>query len=364
MYLLLSMMTIVCLLNLFLFKTSELWIFAIVMVVFAIGFLYFLKSKKNVSHLKKQVCFFMLVLALIFVGLVFLLGFIFGYAKNVDASRISLILKNFISIVCIIIACELIRFKVMLLGNKTHKTWFTILSILLEVMTLRIFTSINSIDDLMLIIGIGVFSGITKNLFFNYTVCRYGILPNVIYACITSGYAYIMPILPRMDDMFLVIIRMITPVIGYMIIKNTFEPKRFVANPKAKKSNAIIATCIVAFGCVLIGLVSCKFTFCSIVIGSESMTGAINKGDAIIYRTDYTDLEIGDVIVFQKNGMNIVHRIIDIGENSGIALYYTKGDANQSQDEGYITNNSIVGLVVLRVPYIGWPTLFVNSIFK
>jgi len=44
--------------------------------------------------------------------------------------------------------------------------------------------------------------------------------------------------------------------------------------------------------------------------------------------------------------------------------YYTKGDANQNQDESYREEKDIIGIVKFRIPQIGQLTLFINELFE
>ena len=77
----------------------------------------------------------------------------------------------------------------------------------------------------------------------------------------------------------------------------------------------------------------------------------------------YEDQEIveGQVIVFQKNGSNVIHRVVDIENINGQNRYYTKGDINSENDIGFITDSNIKGLVELKVPYFGYPTLWLRE---
>jgi signal peptidase len=95
------------------------------------------------------------------------------------------------------------------------------------------------------------------------------------------------------------------------------------------------------------------------------MTGELNKGDVAIYER-YEDQFIieGQVIVYEKNNSIIVHRVADIQIINGITRYYTKGDTNENLDVGFITDENIVGLVNLKLPYFGYPTLWVRSLFE
>ena len=60
----------------------------------------------------------------------------------------------------------------------------------------------------------------------------------------------------------------------------------------------------------------------------------------------------------------IVHRVADIQIINGTTRYYTKGDANEDLDTGFITDANIVGLVNHKLPFVGFPTLWIRSLFK
>jgi signal peptidase len=95
------------------------------------------------------------------------------------------------------------------------------------------------------------------------------------------------------------------------------------------------------------------------------MTGEINKGDAIIYE-EYDDQYIKeqDVIVFLKNDNRIVHRVVLMERINGETRYYTKGDANDDWDTGYITDADIEGVVLFKIPYVGYTSIWLRDVFK
>ena len=115
---------------------------------------------------------------------------------------------------------------------------------------------------------------------------------------------------------------------------------------------------------IVIALISCKFTYGILVIGSESMTGSIDKGDLIVFRNKKEPLNVGDVIVFQKEEIRVVHRIIDIKNVNDEFRYYTKGDANPTPDDNYVTDDYLAGKVLFRIRYVGRPTLWLRSLFS
>lgn len=72
----------------------------------------------------------------------------------------------------------------------------------------------------------------------------------------------------------------------------------------------------------------------------------------------------GDIIVFRKpsaGGELIVHRAIDEVERDGIWYFQTKGDGNLSPDHGEVSEDQVVGKVILRIPWIGHIALFLHN---
>ncbi len=95
------------------------------------------------------------------------------------------------------------------------------------------------------------------------------------------------------------------------------------------------------------------------------MAGTIDKGDAIVYeKFDGRQLEKGQVIVFTKDNIKTIHAIENVQVKNNETIYYTKGTNNQQQDEGYRTNNDIIGVVKFRIIDIGWPTIWINDVFE
>ena len=71
----------------------------------------------------------------------------------------------------------------------------------------------------------------------------------------------------------------------------------------------------------------------------------------------------GDIIVFEKENIKIVHRVVKISSNSNKIVYYTKGDANKSIDDGYVKKDKVLGKVLFKIKYIGKPTLWLREQF-
>ena len=76
---------------------------------------------------------------------------------------------------------------------------------------------------------------------------------------------------------------MLYPYLIYLFLENTYS-KRVKGITRKEKKQTIISNsilCVVIISAIM--LISCQFRFGILVIGSESMTGTINVGDAVVY---------------------------------------------------------------------------------
>lgn len=90
------------------------------------------------------------------------------------------------------------------------------------------------------------------------------------------------------------------------------------------------------------------------VIISGSMQPELNIGDIVIAKgTNKEELKVGDIICFRQGQSVVTHRISEIIEINDDIEYKTKGDNNNSQDSGTITEKLIEGKVINKIPYLG-----------
>lgn len=77
---------------------------------------------------------------------------------------------------------------------------------------------------------------------------------------------------------------------------------------------------------------------------SESMKGTLNINDVIIAKkVEVKSLNVGDIIVFKKDGAVITHRITNIVKRYDKLEFETKGDANNTPDKGTVKEENIEG---------------------
>ena len=92
-----------------------------------------------------------------------------------------------------------------------------------------------------------------------------------------------------------------------------------------------------------------------------------SKGDIIVLRgTNYENLQIGEVIVFQsKMNYPIIHRVIKKND-----FIETKGDHNAAQiqnsqlNEKYINKDQLIGRAWIKIPFLGYIKIWFTDLLR
>ncbi|MGM9875334.1 MAG: signal peptidase I [Bacilli bacterium] len=349
-------------------------ILMVIMFIYMIITSLFLKKRKIDSIYKKQVTILMTIFAVLYLGLFYLMGLYFGFEKSKIVLSIWSLFRFIIPLSIIIVSSEIIR-KVFLSQeaiihiksiNINLSQIFTYIAMVL--VDLVIYTGIydlTNLDDFLMALGFVLFASLSCNLLYNYISVRYDSKGIIIYRLITILYVYFIPIVPDVYIFFKSFLRMLYPYIIYIFLEKLYSKNDFTISYVDKRKEIVGNTVLLVVMTLLIMLISCQFRYGILVIGSRSMTGTINKGDAVIFeKYDNQDIQKGQVIIFDYNGVQTVHRVFEIKNVNGVYRYYTKGDANKNMDDGYVTEDKIYALVKLKVKYIGYPTLWVRELFS
>jgi len=96
-----------------------------------------------------------------------------------------------------------------------------------------------------------------------------------------------------------------------------------------------------------------------------SMSPQINPGDVIIdKRINTEDIRLGDIVTYRVNStMLVTHRVVNVLNKDDKLTFETKGDANNSPDDKFVTEKQIIGKYIFRIPYAGYLSQFSRSIF-
>lgn len=346
---------------------------AIIMFIYMFIVVYNLKKRSINSICIKHVRFLMLILGMLYVAIFYLLGLYFGFTKAKVILSIWSFFRFIIPLSVIIISAEVIRktflsqkaeFNIKSLKINISPILTYIAMVLIEMLIYTGVYDLTNLDDFLIALGFVLFAALSGNLLFNYIAIRFGCISNIIFRLITILFIYIIPITPNIYMFFRTFLRLLYPYFIYLILEKNYSSNDFTISYHRKKREIIGTSILLLIMTSFIMLISCQFRYGILVIGSKSMTGTLNMGDSVIFeKYKEQDIKLGQIVVFDYNGLQTIHRVIDIKEVNGESRYYTKGDANKINDVGYITDEKIYGLVKLKVKYIGYPTIYVRSLF-
>ena len=339
-------------------------------ILLSVLFLVYGYRKDKRTKLKNDILkntFFFVIITFTFM---YLLGFFTGFLTNAYSLKINKVFENILSPIIIIVTTEIIRY-IFISSNKDKKKeiiFFTIALIFLElVITIRPETSYN-FRIIFEMTSSMILPIIIKNASLSYLTYYAGMSSSLVYRLVIDLYKYVLPIFPALGDYFNSMILITLPIIIYVstssiIEQYTNEPIKHEFEEKTIKLYDIPLAIIII---ILIMLTSGVFKYQMLGIGSNSMQPKINKGDAVIIKKVKEENEIkkGDIIAYKTNDKIIIHRLVEITTKDNEKRYITKGDANNAEDNVEIKLKNIKGKVIVKIPYISYPSVFISELFS
>ena len=342
---------------------------AFVLVPAAVFIPIFIKKRSIHSIHKNQVTLILTVVALVLVMVLYLSGLRFGFYKNPYGISLKNFFRYTLPVAAIIVCTEMIRAVLIAQCDRLCTALCYISTVVADMLIVSNIPAISTFNRFMDLVAGALFPALISNILYNYLSKRYGMIPNISFRGITVMYLFILRIVPGISDSMLNFFKLIIPLGVYLFIDILYEKKRKYAlgnqSRVMKALSRALTVVVLVIMIITVMLVSNQFRFGLLVIATGSMTGEINKGDVVIFeRYEHQTIIEGQVIVFNSGGNMIVHRVVEIEIINGNTRYYTKGDANEDRDLGYITGSDIVGTTDYKIPFIGYPTLWMRSLFK
>jgi signal peptidase I len=122
---------------------------------------------------------------------------------------------------------------------------------------------------------------------------------------------------------------------------------------------AVVLVLTVLTGLVLAALAPLALGYSAHVVTSGSMTPRVNPGDVVVTApVTAAELRTGQVLLIhdpEVPGGLLLHRLVSFDEAGRLV---TRGDANQSDDSLHAAQSDVRGLAVMRVPWVGLPSLW------
>lgn len=321
------------------------------------------------TNVKNSVLFITMMVVVIYFTLTYGMGLLVGFLKNSYSLKLKDVFNNSIYIIISIICTEILRYIVINADKKDKLfiTIFTIYFIIFEVLNSIKIYDYNTMLGILKFLTLGFIPILIKNLTLTYLSYYVGFETPIIYRLITECYIFFVPIAPDLGDYFSSVSLIILPFFVYVsnsrIINDYYNRTEPIYATKGFKFKdiPIIATIV-----IVVILISGITPLSLVGIATASMEPNINVGDAVLLYKDKetTNYNVDDVIAFEKENKLVVHRIIEVLEVDGEYFYNTKGDNNNAADDNYLARSDIKGIMLTKIPFIAYPSVWIENNIK
>lgn len=352
-------------------KVNILYLYVInpIFWILLVCILRYLLGKNTENHkLRKQIVQYTIVATLVFIITYMLSGLFVTFGKNPYSTTLIGLFHNLWIFGSVLIAKEYVRYK--LINNVYDKDKVKIaifISIVYVIIDLELSYFIGKSVTTILIVKYvmqTVIPMIIRNILFSYTSIYSDWIPGAIYQILTNLYYWISPILPKAPWVMTAIIDTAIPAVLLLYIRFTknkldiFRTKENIRNSDPKNIIPLLVIIILA-----IWFATGVFPIKPIAIASGSMEKELFVGDiAIIQKCNANDVNVGDIIEYQMDGYTVIHRIIEKKQKKGEYYFITKGDNNKYPDSKEVRENQLIGKVIFKIRYLGYPAIWLHII--
>ncbi len=199
------------------------------------------------------------------------------------------------------------------------------------------------------------------NLLAAYLTLSAGPLASIAYLGVMQAFEWLSPILPDLPWLGAAFVGALIPLLGLMVLNrqetgSTNEGAwQSVSNEKSRENTSVgswLIVCVLAAG--VIWLNNGALGIQPSLISGNSMNPVLYPGDVVITRVISPEkIQVGDIIRFHRDGVDVVHRVMEVQNNNATRVFITCGD-NNNVDDSPVMADQLEGKVILTIPKIGW----------
>ena len=338
------------------------WITLAVFLKIAIG-----KSYQK-SRIKKEVIQYILIAVIIYILTYMISGLFITFGNNPYFTTVKGFLINLWMFGTVIISKEYIRYRLINNVYENDKKEIAILvSLIYIIIEIELNKYINTKITLLFAlkdICQNLIPLIAKNVLYSYISMKSDWKPASIYELFTKLYLWLSPILPNAPWIIVAIIETTIPTILFFYIRyansknSEIKSRQEIENANPKNSIPLVVLVILVIW-FTIGVFPIK----PIAVASGSMEKELYVGDVVIVKKcNANDIVNGDIIQYQMKGYTVIHRVIEKKQKNGEYYFTTKGDNNPSEDKESVKEDQVLGKVIFKVKYLGYPAIWLNII--
>ncbi len=314
----------------------------------------------DVVDRKSTTLYAAVLLASINIGAFMVIGIIGGWGLNSYDTSIYGILLNMTRIIPYVLGLEYFR-AIIFQHMRSYKTLdrnIVLVAVLFTLLMVPLSKFVLSLGDEIVMLKLIVSTLLptfSLNLFLSYLLLSAGVWNTVVFSITSHAFTFVAPVLPNIP-WFVEGIAYTAIYLSLLMFAITVFGE--VGTPEIKwgtKSLSRRVISIVSYMLVVsVFLVILVGGFKPFVIASGSMEPSINMGDVVLMSYDsIRNVHVGDIIAYAISNRIVVHRVVEVYNESGEIYLKTKGDANSGADPGLVTEKMFLGKISYTIPRIG-----------
>lgn len=312
------------------------------------------------------------IIVIIYCMIYFSLGLVFGYERSPYSHEVVAIFKNLWTFISVIVFQEFTRYQLVKLSPKKigYYALITALFIIAEIDFWNFSSNFSNNVEFFKYMSQTIVPLIVTNCLFTYLSIMSANLPATIYRCLLMLMTILLPIFPALNWLIKAMMEIVLVIIASLYVNYVdIKSSRIMTRRQVKKESVVSYIPFVIVLVVLVCFISGTFKYQPIAVLSNSMLPTFARGDAVIMKKidkkDLKKLKKGTILYYSKEGRLIVHRIVSVKHtDDGKVEVTTKGDNNNANDPWVITEDDMIGTVSFMIPYIGYPSVWVNELLK
>jgi signal peptidase len=300
-------------------------------------------------------------------------GLIFGFGDSPYTQKFPQVLGNLLYLATYIGGMEMARgFLLAHAPKRMTLLAFILVTLGFTALTLPIsvYLAIQDVQSAFVISGKLLLPRLAENLLATYLAWIGGPLASFIYRIIMGLFEWLMPVLPKMTWMVQAFIGTIIPAIILVLINQSIavheeEPVKTAESSEKKEKRQV------AFSWIVVAIITVLLIWFNMglfgvrpyLVSGISMNPTLYAGDvAVIQDLSAREVQIGDIILYYtESGNRVLHRVIEIRDNSGKVQFITQGDNIYLPDDP-VEETQYGGKMVIAIPKIGWVSIGVRRL--
>ncbi|TXG77204.1 signal peptidase I [Patescibacteria group bacterium] len=309
------------------------------------------------------------VLAVWFVAY-FASGMIVTYVHNAVAMSWQAILINILTYGVAAAAIEYVRYGIMMVGGRRNIVWLgVVVSLVVGIQQLSLvhLADVHGGIDIIKLAISDVLPVVVTSLLLTYLAVTAGLGPQLTFRLGVVAAIYLPPIIPKYDWYLAGMAWLMLAVAVYVVLDRNRDGVASKRRPRGRHPRRAADIMFLIMTVMLVLFMTGAFSYRPRVIMSNSMHPVFSRGSMVIVQNaTAVDVHEGDIIQYEAHGRSVTHRVISIdtaADGSGRRIFITKGDNSPSVDMP-VQAQQIAGIIRAQVPYVGYPTVWLNETVK